>query len=110
MSSEGGGEQTSEEEVNADASDTETSEPDTSSEDKVYIYTIPVEVEGNTITAVYDPTRGGREYLSYYSPSKYVFITDKASPHLHREQVNVQVEEVTRGEVEASDNIRRDFA
>ena len=101
-------------EVSSDEDETdEEVEPepvdDTSPDDKIYLYRVPVEVEGNTITSVYDVKSGGNGYLTYYGVNQHVVITDKAVPHLHKDEVNVKVEELTRGEVEASDDLVRDF-
>jgi len=96
----------SEDEVEEVTTEVESSE---SLDDKVYLYRIPVEVTGNTIKAVYKPSGGGKGYLSHYSINQHVVITDKTSPQFHKDEVNVTVEELTRGEVEASDNLVRDF-
>jgi hypothetical protein len=90
-------------------SEDEPEEDTTSPDDKVYIYTIPVERIDGALKAVYTPTRGGMEYFSYYSPNKHVFITDKPSPQLHKKEVNVTVEETTREVVESSNSLVRDF-
>lgn len=109
MSSEETEEQHDEADVTVDNEVDAEPESSESSGDKVYLYRIPVEVTGNSIEAIYNASSGGKRYLSYYSVNQHVVITDKASPQFHKNEVNATVEELTRGEVEASDNLVRDF-
>lgn len=77
--------------------------------DTAYLYRIPLEVNGSTREAAYDVTEDGTNYLSYYSANEHVVITDTATGYLHRDDVNVYVEELDLSEVESSDSLSEDF-
>lgn len=79
------------------------------SNNTAYLYRIPLEVNGDTREAAYDVSEDGTNYLSYYSGTEHIVITDTATGYLHREDVNVHVEELDKSEVESSDNLSEDF-
>lgn len=103
---------TEEEVVEATSDDEEdVSEDDTerSGDDTLYLYRIPLEVNDGVKEATYSVNSDGKGYLSYYGANQHVVITETASGHLHRDNVNAQVEELTRAEVEESEDLVSDF-
>lgn len=79
-------------------------------EETVYLYRIPLETNGVSKEAAYSAGEVDDRYLTYFGTTECVVIQGTAAGHLHRDDVNAKVEELSKAEVEASDNLREDFA
>lgn len=69
-------------------------------EEEIYRYVVPLETEGNTSTPAYDPTYKGETLVCRYKSNVLVIVQTEATPHFHKDSVNVKVEEVDREDFE----------
>jgi len=70
------------------------------SDGTAYKYTIPLEPISGVDRAMYDISTNGHVYRVHYKSSNAVLVQSKATPHYHKESVNVGVEEVDKEDYE----------
>jgi hypothetical protein len=73
-----------------------------SPQETAYKYTIPLEEDDGVERPVYSTSGGGDTFQSLIMPDAKVVVSAEAIPHLHKDSVNVQTEEVSLEEY--SDN------
>jgi len=85
----------------------------TTSEDKgggdsdgtVYLYRIPYKNRSSVREPAYEPNINGGLYM-WHSAGSYLYILQgKGVGHFHRDDINVQVTELDKEEVENTDNL-----
>jgi hypothetical protein len=62
--------------------------------DSVYKYTIPLDASGGVATPTYTPPSTGDKVSLQYHANEVVAIRTEAAPHLHKESVHAEAEEV----------------
>lgn len=65
-----------------------------SSQETAYKYTIPLEEDGGVERPAYSSSGGGETLQSLMRPDVKVVVSAETIPHLHKDSVNVQTEEV----------------
>lgn len=98
-----------EEETEVEEETVDTQDDDTA-EGTVYRYRIPLEYEDGIASPSYDPSIQGGLYLYHYGTNYLTVIQGGGAGHLHRDNVNVQVDEFDAEEVESSDSLIDDYA
>jgi len=65
-----------------------------SSQETAYKYTVPLEDDGGIERPAYSTAGPGETVYVSVQPHTKVVVSSKSIPHLHKDSVNVQVEEV----------------
>lgn len=63
-----------------------------------YKYTIPLEERDGVESPAYEPNYNGDVLLNRYRVSTLEVVQTEATPHYHKDSVNVQVEKVDKSE------------
>lgn len=79
------------------------------SDEKVFKYMFPLQLDGGVERPAYDPSVEGELYLYHYGANYLTVIQDKGVGYFHRDEVNVKHEKLDKSAVEESDNVLKDF-
>lgn len=65
-----------------------------SEEDKGYKYLIPLDKTASADVPLYSPGSSAEVVNTYYGAQYFELVQDQATPHFHKDSVDVEVEEV----------------
>jgi len=79
-----------------------------SSQETAYKYTVPLEDDGGIERPAYSTAGPGETVYVSVQPHTKVVVSSKSIPHLHKNSVNVQVEEVRLNDYVSGDKSEGD--
>jgi len=79
------------------------------SDEKVFKYMFPLQLDNGVERPAYDPSVEGDMYLYHYGANYLTVIQDKGVGYFHRDEVNVKSEKLDKEAVVNSNNVLRDF-
>lgn len=86
-----------------------SAEENSSKEDTVYHYQIPLETVDGVTQPIYKPSVNGEQYLYHYGTMHLHIIQENGAGHLHTSNVDAIVNEISKKDVVESDNLLDDF-
>jgi hypothetical protein len=64
----------------------------------IYRYEIPLDTTGDVDGPLYDASGSGKVLRKKYASDRLILVQTEASPHFHKDSVNVCFEKVTNSE------------